>query len=86
MSQHLESMNIGDTIQVRGPSGNLIYEGDSRFSIRKNKTSPFAQLGFKKVGMIAGGTGITPMLQIIRAVLKNPDDQTKLWLLFAKRT
>ena len=33
--------------------------------------------------MIAGGTGITPMLQIIRAALKNPQDTTKLSLIYA---
>jgi cytochrome-b5 reductase len=34
-------------------------------------------------GMIAGGTGITPMLQIIRAILKNSSDRTKISLIFA---
>jgi len=33
--------------------------------------------------MIAGGTGITPMLQVIRAALKNPLDRTKLSLIYA---
>lgn len=33
--------------------------------------------------MIAGGTGITPMLQIIRAALKNPQDPTRLSLIYA---
>ncbi len=33
--------------------------------------------------MIAGGTGITPMLQIIRAALKNPQDPTRLSLVYA---
>lgn len=33
--------------------------------------------------MIAGGTGITPMLQIIRAALKDPQDRTKLSLIYA---
>ena len=33
--------------------------------------------------MIAGGTGITPMLQIIRASLKNPSDKTQLSLIYA---
>lgn len=33
--------------------------------------------------MIAGGTGITPMLQIIRAALKNSLDRTKLSLIYA---
>tara|TARA_B100001175_G_C19062182_1_gene427140 strand:- start:211 stop:588 length:378 start_codon:yes stop_codon:yes gene_type:complete len=35
--------------------------------------------------MIAGGTGITPMIQIIRAVLRNENDPTKLSLLFANK-
>jgi ferredoxin-NADP reductase len=33
--------------------------------------------------MIAGGTGITPMLQIIRAAMKNPLDLTKINLIYA---
>ena len=28
--------------------------------------------------MIAGGTGITPMLQVIKAVLKDPGDRTQV--------
>lgn len=27
---------------------------------------------------IAGGSGITPMLQVIEAILKNPDDKTQV--------
>ena len=34
-------------------------------------------------GMIAGGTGITPMLQLVRAILKNPNDKTRISLIFA---
>jgi cytochrome-b5 reductase len=26
----------------------------------------------KHLGMIAGGTGLTPMLQVIRAIVENP--------------
>jgi cytochrome-b5 reductase len=33
--------------------------------------------------MIAGGTGITPMIQIIRAALRNPNDTTKVSLIYA---
>lgn len=39
----------------------------------------------KQVGLIAGGTGITPMLQIIRAMIKDPEDDTKVSLLFANQ-
>ena len=33
--------------------------------------------------MIAGGTGITPMIQIIRAALRNPFDPTLVTLIYA---
>ncbi|VDK84973.1 unnamed protein product [Cylicostephanus goldi] len=36
--------------------------------------------------MIAGGTGITPMLQIITAILKNVDDKTRISLLFGNQS
>ena len=37
--------------------------------------------------MIAGGTGITPMLQVIGALLKNHSkDTVKCWLIFANQT
>jgi len=40
----------------------------------------------KQISMIAGGTGITPMYQVIKAVLKNPDDDTQLSLLYANQS
>ena len=36
--------------------------------------------------MVAGGTGITPMLQIIRAIQKDEADSTELYLIFANQT
>ena len=39
----------------------------------------------KRVGMIAGGSGITPMIQLINQILSNPEDSTQVDLLFANR-
>jgi len=86
MSQYLENMELGSTINFRGPSGNLVYGGGGQFIIKKDKKAPEERKMAKKVGMIAGGTGITPMLQLVRAVLKDPRDKTKMWLLFANQT
>lgn len=82
MSQYLDSLKIGDTIDIRGPDGKVSYLGRGYFKLRKTGEVIFAE----NVGLIAGGTGITPMLQIIKAVLKDEDDLTKVSLLFANQT
>ncbi|XP_072242715.1 NADH-cytochrome b5 reductase 2 [Leuresthes tenuis] len=86
MSQYLDNMSIGDTIDFRGPSGLLVYQGKSQFSIRLNKKLEPNIQKFKYVGMIAGGTGITPMLQLIRSITSDPTDNTKCSLIFANQT
>uniref|UniRef100_A0A671NCH0 NADH-cytochrome b5 reductase n=1 Tax=Sinocyclocheilus anshuiensis TaxID=1608454 RepID=A0A671NCH0_9TELE len=86
MSQYLESLRIGDTIDFRGPSGLLVYKGRGSFAIRPDKKSDPVIKTAKHVGMIAGGTGITPMLQIIQAIMKDPKDETVCYLLFANQT
>ena len=67
VSKYVGLMKIGDTIKVKGPKGQMVY--------RPGLVRAF--------GMIAGGTGITPMLQIIRAILKNKSDKTQVSLIFA---
>lgn len=67
ISRYLSLIKIGDKVRVKGPKG--------QFNYRPALSREF--------GMIAGGTGITPMLQIIRAVMKNPVDLTKITLIYA---
>ncbi|XP_058046799.1 NADH-cytochrome b5 reductase 3 isoform X2 [Ahaetulla prasina] len=86
MSQYLESLRMGDTIDFRGPSGLLVYKGKGLFAIRPDKKSEPVLKQVKYVGMIAGGTGITPMLQLIRAIVKDEEDPTICHLLFANQT
>lgn len=86
MSQHLNNLKIGDTILMRGPKGHLEYFSEGKFTIKKLGQKEATAYHKKKIGMIAGGTGITPMLQIINAIKKNPEDKTELWLIFANQT
>lgn len=86
MSQYLENLKIGDKINIKGPSGKILYKGNGVFTYRKVKKAEPTVLSFNNVGMIAGGTGITPMLQLIRQVLKVKSDRTRLSLLFANQT
>ncbi|KAI8645780.1 hypothetical protein BD408DRAFT_360698 [Parasitella parasitica] len=68
MSRHVHSMKVGDTIDIKGPFEKWNWE-----------TNPVAE-----VGMIAGGTGITPMLQLLRRVFdsKSTDMTSKFTLIF----
>ncbi|KAI4458277.1 nadh-cytochrome b5 reductase [Holotrichia oblita] len=86
MSQYLNNLQIGDKIDFRGPSGRLVYIEPGTFSIRKLRKDPPQTVKAKRVSMIAGGTGITPMLQLIRHILNDSSDKTELSLLFANQT
>eukprot|EP00976_Prorocentrum_cordatum_P101738 1192768-Prorocentrum_minimum.AAC.1 len=82
MSQHLDSLEVGkDTVDIKGPTGRVNYKGCGQFVLGRKELP-------KKhnIGMMAGGTGITPMLQMIAAVLRNPADKSKMSLLYANQT
>ncbi|CAL5220115.1 g2068 [Coccomyxa viridis] len=80
MSQYLESLPIGGEMEVKGPLGHFHYLGRSRYTL---DGAPHTA---KHISMIAGGTGITPMYQVIKAVLKQADDDTQLSLLYANQS
>jgi NAD(P)H-flavin reductase len=79
MSQYLEKMEIGKYLKMEGPKGKLSYTGCGNFYISKKYQIR------RKIGMVAGGTGITPIFQIIQSVLANKD-KVKLTLLFANKS
>jgi len=56
-------------MRVKGPKGAMVYTPNM----------------VRRFGMIAGGTGITPMLQIVRAILRgrSKGDRTEVDLIFA---
>ncbi|CAN6359676.1 unnamed protein product [Urochloa humidicola] len=70
MSHHFREMKVGDYLSVKGPKG--------RFKYQPGQVRAF--------GMIAGGSGITPMFQVTRAILENPEDNTKVHLIYANVT
>ncbi|KAL3752250.1 hypothetical protein ACJRO7_012975 [Eucalyptus globulus] len=70
MSHHFREMREGDYLAVKGPKG--------RFKYQPGQVRAF--------GMLAGGTGITPMFQVARAILENPHDETKIHLIYANVT
>ena len=80
MTQYLESLKIGDIMLMEGPKGRLQYDGLGNFTISKKPV-----LNKKNIGLVAGGTGITPCYQVIQASLLN-DDGAHHSLVFGNRT
>ncbi|XP_029063047.1 NADH-cytochrome b5 reductase 3 [Monodon monoceros] len=86
MTQYLENMKTGDTILFQGPSGRLFYHGSGKFAFKPYKTSELDNKLVHHLGMIAGGTGVTPLLQLIRCITKKPSDKTRMSLVCANQT
>ena len=80
MSQHLADMKVGEEIEMKGPLGEFEYNGKGEITVYKeNKTK-------NKIGLIAGGTGLASMIQIMRNMKDNVNDQTECWLIFINKT
>ena len=70
MSQAVDALKIGDSLLFKGPKGRFQYAPNSH----------------RAIGMLAGGTGITPMFQVAQAILKDPNDRTQVSLVSANLT
>ncbi|KAL6713752.1 NADH-cytochrome b5 reductase [Lecanora helva] len=70
MSEHLHSMEPEQRLEFKGPVPKYQWE--------ENK--------HEHIALIAGGTGITPMYQLARAIFKNPSDKTRVTLIFGNLT
>lgn len=62
MSQALDALAVGDKVLFKGPKGRFVYKPDT----------------WNAIGMLAGGTGITPMYQLLQKILKDPNDTTEV--------
>lgn len=68
--KYLAHLQVGDKVSFRGPKGAMKYHNGL----------------CKRIGMIAGGTGITPMYQLIRAICEDDRDLTEISLVYANRS
>ena len=41
---------------------------------------------YRRLGLLAAGTGIAPMLQVIQGILSNEDDETFIHLVYSSQT
>jgi len=70
VSKYFDGLKVGDSVDLKGPI--------PKIPIKPNMK--------KEIVMIAGGTGVTPMLQVAKKILSDPTDKTQITLLFANNT
>jgi nitrate reductase (NAD(P)H) len=79
MTQALDSMPIGHFVEFKGPVGKFEYLGRGLCSIGGKKRV------VKRFVMICAGSGITPIYQVLRAVVKDAEDPTTCVVLDGNR-
>ncbi|KAK8128485.1 hypothetical protein PG984_009593 [Apiospora sp. TS-2023a] len=80
MTQALDSIPIGHFVDFKGPTGRFEYIGRGMCSIGA------AQRKVKRFIMICGGSGITPIFQVLRAAMKDSGDPTRCLVLDGNRS
>jgi cytochrome-b5 reductase len=89
LSQHLDKLKIGDTMDIKGPKGHMEYLGKGGNFWVKPVGKPKSTRQSNQFIMIAGGTGITPMLQVVNYMFCTPGhcaSQVKVTLLYANQS
>lgn len=79
MTQAMDALPIGHFIEFKGPIGKFEYLGQGACTVQGKRRS------VKRFVMICGGSGITPIFQVLRAVLGDPNDPTRCLLLNGNR-
>jgi nitrate reductase (NAD(P)H) len=79
MTKALDAIPTGHWVDFKGPIGKFEYLGKGRCAVNgKEKT-------VKRFYMICGGSGITPIFQVLRAVMQDKEDATHCTVLNGNR-
>ncbi|CAH1773595.1 unnamed protein product [Owenia fusiformis] len=70
MSQYVKTWRVGDILEWRGPYGTFTYKSNT----------------YRHLLLVAAGTGIAPMVQVIQDILENEEDETFIRLVFSVKT
>lgn len=70
VSKYFTTLKPGDYLEFKGPMGEFIYE----------------DVQTTQLGLIAGGSGITPILEVLNEYMSNSDKLEKVGLIYANET
>eukprot|EP00918_Siedleckia_nematoides_P039658 GHVU01086244.1.p1 GENE.GHVU01086244.1~~GHVU01086244.1.p1 ORF type:complete len:315 (-),score=41.61 GHVU01086244.1:1247-2191(-) len=78
VTRYLDTLKTQELLEIHGPVGSHQYHGKGVFSKSGKKHEPA-----NYINMIAGGTGITPMIRVMKEVLREPEKKIRIALIFA---
>ena len=85
MTLGFSELVLGDVVELKGPIGHFTWKGKGVITLHDQEKH------VTEVGLVCGGSGITPILQILQAILTDDDDDdlldcyTKVWVLDVNR-
>ncbi|KAI0863194.1 nitrate reductase [Xylaria cubensis] len=80
MTQALDSIPLGHFVDFRGPVGKFVYLGRGLCTVSGHERR------VRRLIMVCGGSGITPVFAVLRAVLADREDPTSCLVLDGNRT
>lgn len=79
LSNILDVMPLGEEVEIRGPTGEIVYNGNGNFVIEGQEAH------FDRVSLVLGGSGLTPGYSLIARVLLSENDKTRLRVVDANK-
>ncbi|KAI9909143.1 hypothetical protein PsorP6_014636 [Peronosclerospora sorghi] len=76
MSSYLSNLTVGDSVEMLGPQERIGYPAAGVVTVGGQRKLT----NVRHIVMIAAGTGILPMIQLIRSVVENPQDRATITL------
>ncbi|EMT66945.1 Nitrate reductase [NADH] 1 [Fusarium odoratissimum] len=80
LSNILDCMPIGEEVELRGPTGEIVYNGNGDFVIEGKDRH------FDRVSLVLGGSGITPGYSLLARILLSNNDKTEVRVVDANKT
>ncbi|KAF9875001.1 nitrate reductase [Colletotrichum karsti] len=80
MSNILHCMPIGGEVEIRGPTGEITYEGNGKFIIDGEERV------YKRISLVLGGSGVTPGYSLIARIVESGNDKTEVRVVDANKS
>ncbi|KAB5513293.1 hypothetical protein GE09DRAFT_1267342 [Coniochaeta sp. 2T2.1] len=80
LSNIFDCIPIGEEVEIRGPTGDILYNGFGDFVIEGK------QRRFERISLVLGGSGITPGYALIARIVLTKGDKTQVRVIDANKS